>query len=268
MKKMHLGGLLLIIVCVVASSGCMGQSSESTSRQAITTYPVTAATTNPSSSPLPGGASPTSSSVPVTVTSTITETTTLSSALYSVVEVIEKLEPSVVRIETGEVAGSGFLVSSSGFVLTNNHVVEGAGLITVTLKQGDTYDAIVIASDAEKDLAVLGIIADHSDFTAAALSLLDKVSLGDEVVAMGYALGLEGQASFTKGIVSAIRVQDGITWVQTDATITHGNSGGPLVNMRGEVIGINTAGYYPGGGINLAIALDEALPLIQGVMSR
>ena len=188
-----------------------------------------------------------------------------STLTYSLSEVVEMLEPTVVRIETPEGSGSGIIISRTGYVLTNNHVVEDAHLITITLVSGEKYDGIVVARDEHRDLAIVGIIADRSDFSEAVLGSSENIMIGEEVVAIGYALWLEGQVTVSKGIVSAIRNINSSNYIQTDAAINPGNSGGPLVNLKGEIIGINTAKYVgvEVEGIGLAIPIDEAKIFIQ-----
>ncbi len=184
---------------------------------------------------------------------------------YSLAEVVALLEPTVVRVETSEGSGSGFIISRTGYVLTANHVVEGSSLVRITLMSGDKYDGIVVGRDEHRDLAIVGIIADRSDFPAAVLGSSESIVISEEVVAIGYALGLEGRVTVSKGIVAAIRIVDEYEYVQTDAAVNPGNSGGPLVNLKGEVIGINVAKYVGVAveGVGLAIPIDEAKPFIQ-----
>jgi serine protease Do len=189
---------------------------------------------------------------------------------YTVAEVVALLEPAVVKIKMSEGSGSGTLISRTGYVLTNNHVVEDSSLVSITLMSGEKYDGIVVSRDEHQDLAIVGIIADHSDFPEGVLGSSEGVVIGEEVVAIGYALGLEGQVTVSKGIISAIRNIDGSEYLQTDAAINPGNSGGPLVNLKGEIIGINTAKYIgvEVEGIGLAIPVDEAKTFIQDTIGR
>jgi len=186
---------------------------------------------------------------------------------YSLPEVMALVEPTVVRLGASERSGSGVIISRTGYVLTNNHVVNGASLVKITLMSGQKYDGIVIATDEGKDLAVVGIIADRTNFPEAVLGSSEAM-VGEEVVAIGYSLGLEGQVTFSKGIVSAIRTINNRRYIQTDAAINPGNSGGPLVNLKGEVIGINTAKYVGEAieGIGLAISITEVKSFIKDTM--
>jgi S1-C subfamily serine protease len=172
----------------------------------------------------------------------------------STAELVAYAEPAVVRIATSTGVGTGFVVDAGGYTLTNNHVIENsltgriASSIEVTLSDGATYDASVVGTDARSDLALLKI--DASGLKALPFADLDEVVVGQDVVAMGYALDLDGGEggafSVTRGIVSqknrAIRENTQILGaIQTDAAINHGNSGGPLLNMFGQVVGVNTA---------------------------
>lgn len=192
--------------------------------------------------------------------------------IYSLAEVMALLEPAVVKIETPEGSASGIIVSRTGYVLTNNHVVEDAHSIRITLMDEEQYDGIIVARDEDRDLAIVGIIADRSNFSGAVLGSSENLMVGEEVVAIGYSLGLEGQVTSSKGIISAIRKIDNGngSYIQTDAAINPGNSGGPLVNLKGEVIGINTAKYVGEAveGIGLAIPIDEAKPFIHDTIGR
>lgn len=147
--------------------------------------------------------------------------------------------------------GTGVIVSADGYILTNNHVVANADEVTVTLNDNRTFSATVVGTDPKSDLAVLRIEA--SGLTAAPLGNSDKLEVGDWALAIGSPFGLT--QTVTAGIISATgRANMGITdyedFIQTDAAINPGNSGGPLVNIRGEVIGINTAIASRSGGYN------------------
>lgn len=189
---------------------------------------------------------------------------------YSLVEVVALLESAVVRIETAEGSGSGIIISRTGYVLTNNHVVEDATLVRITLMDEETYDGVVVDREEHRDLAIVGIIADRSGFPEVTLGLSENISVGEEVVAIGYSLGLEGQVTVSKGIISAVRSIDNRNYIQTDAPMNPGNSGGPLVNLKGEIIGINTAKYVgiEVEGIGLAIPIHEAILFIQNTIGR
>ncbi len=160
-------------------------------------------------------------------------------------------------------AGSGVIVSKDGYVLTNNHVVEGAKDVTVTLADHQEYKARIVGRDPKTDLAVLKFDA-HESLPAATLGDSDAIKVGDWVVAIGNPFGLNN--TVTSGIVSAkgrvIGAGPYDNFIQTDASINPGNSGGPLFNMNGEVVGINTAIIPQGQGIGFAIPVNTVKPLL------
>jgi S1-C subfamily serine protease len=168
----------------------------------------------------------------------------------------------------GEAAGSGFVLSADGYIVTNNHVVDGASDITVTLDDGKTETAKLVGADPRADLAVLHI--ERTDLTPLALGDSDKIQVGDSVVAIGNALDLGAEPTVTGGLVSAkgrtITEPNGsvlVDLIQTDAAISPGNSGGPLLDMTGHVVGINTAVAGQGQNIGFAIAINRANDLIK-----
>jgi serine protease Do len=156
--------------------------------------------------------------------------------------------------------GSGVIIDPSGVALTNAHVVGGATQVDVTMSDGTTHRAKVVGADKKTDLAVLRLEGDGKKFPFLPLGDSNEVQVGDWVLAVGSPFGL--QATVTSGIVSAKARQIGAgpydDYLQTDAAINPGNSGGPLVNMRGEVIGINTAIVRGGSGIGFAIPASMA----------
>jgi len=178
---------------------------------------------------------------------------------------------------TGESAGTGVVISNGGTILTNAHVVSGATNIVVTGIDGVERSADLIAADEANDIAVLRV---HSSdgLDVAELGTSDSVTVGEPVVAIGNALALEGSMTVTQGIVSAkdrsIETSSGTLddLIQTDAAISSGNSGGPLVDAEGRVIGINTAVAASGSGIEasnigFAISIDTALDIAQSLMA-
>ena len=164
---------------------------------------------------------------------------------------------------TAQALGSGFIVSADGYVVTNNHVIDGADAIRVTLYNDRSFDAELIGRDAKTDIAVLKIDPEDEVLQPVAFGDSDQMRVGDWVLAIGNPFGLGG--SVTAGIISA-RGRDIGTgpyddFIQTDASINRGNSGGPLFNLDGEVIGINTAIFSQSGGsvgIGFAIAANLA----------
>jgi putative serine protease PepD len=181
--------------------------------------------------------------------------------------------PSVVSVETRRGSGSGFVIDGSGHVLTNAHVVGRGTTATVVLNDGRRLGATVVGEDEDEDLAVLRV-GDASGLTPARLGRSSELAVGDQVLAIGSPLGLSG--TVTAGIVSALDREVGLggssrrTAVQTDASINPGNSGGPLVNARGEVVGVNTAIATSRGGGNIgigfAIPIDRAAPIAESII--
>ncbi len=159
--------------------------------------------------------------------------------------------------------GSGFIIDEEGHILTNNHVVEDADEIKVILKDHKEFDAKVIGRDAKTDLALIKIKS-WKGLQLIKLGNSDELRVGDWVVAIGNPFGLDH--TVTAGIVSAkgrvIGAGPYDNFIQTDASINPGNSGGPLINLKGEVIGINTAIFAGGQGIGFAIPINTAKELI------
>jgi serine protease Do len=174
------------------------------------------------------------------------------------------------RSYTSQALGSGFVWSSDGIIVTNNHVVEGASRITVNFNDGTQVAAKLIGVDPDSDLAVLRI--ESKNLPAAPIGTSSDLMIGETVVAVGNPFGLSG--SVTTGVVSALgrsvpSKEAGRTFtdfIQTDASINPGNSGGPLLNIEGRVIGINVAIYAQAQGIGFAIPVDRAKKVIQDLL--
>jgi serine protease Do len=164
--------------------------------------------------------------------------------------------------------GSGFLISADGYILTNAHVVDGASDVYVTLRDKREFKAKVIGSDTRTDVALLKV--DASNLPALTLGDSDKIRAGEWVLAIGSPFGLEN--TVTAGIISAKSRDTGdyLPLIQTDVAVNPGNSGGPLINMQGEVIGINSQIYSRSGGfmgISFAVPIDEALRVSEQLKS-
>jgi serine protease Do len=207
------------------------------------------------------------------------------SALPDISEVVAKVRPSVVAINVELVtynifnqptkiqgAGSGWIIDKDGYIVTNNHVVEGADTVMVTLSDGSKFSAEKVQTDPVTDLAVVKINAHN--LPALPTGDSSKLEIGDWVVAVGNALGMG--ISATNGIVSALDVslsesteQTLHGLIQTNAAINPGNSGGPLVNMAGEVIGITSIKIAQVGveGMGYAISINEAMPIIKELIN-
>jgi serine protease Do len=177
--------------------------------------------------------------------------------------------PQGQREQRQQGAGSGFIISKDGYIVTNNHVVEGATEVTVTLANKKEYTAKIIGRDPKTDVAVVKI-EPKEPLTVASLGDSDQLRVGEWVVAVGNPFGLSN--TVTKGIVSAKNRVIGAgpydDFIQTDAPINPGNSGGPLFNLKGEVVGINTAIVPNGQGIGFAVAVNTAKALIPQLESK
>jgi serine protease Do len=235
-----------------------------------------ASATENSSTPMP-------SPSPTTVSNT-----TGSFSLPSITEVVEAVEPAVVSIVVGTVsyniffqpvpseqAGSGVIIDESGYILTNNHVVEGAESIEVTLPDGRNFEASLVGTDPLTDLAVIKI--DGGDLPTVTFGDSSGIMVGQWVVAIGNALALPGGPTVTVGVISAlgrtIQEQSGVTLydiIQTDAAINPGNSGGPLINLNGEVVGINTAKVtdVEVSGVGFAVSANTAGPVAAEIIAK
>lgn len=203
-------------------------------------------------------------------------------ARLDVAAVADFVAPSTVTISAdlsaGTSVGTGVITTTDGEILTNAHVVEGASEVRVRLAgESEPREATLLAEDRGNDLALLRIAGDG--YEAATFADPSSVRLGDEVVAIGFALGLDGEPSVTLGIVSALDRSvgqddvflDGL--IQTDAAISSGNSGGPLVNASGEVVGINTAvardtAVFTATNVGFAISVEEALPIVENLRAQ
>ncbi len=171
-------------------------------------------------------------------------------------------------------SGSGIIFQSDGYIVTNQHVIEGASEISVILNTGEEFSAQLVGQDTKTDLAVLKIDPGETQITAAVLGDSSTVQVGETAVAIGNPMGQEFSGSVTAGIISAVNRTMTIenrtyNLLQTDAAINSGNSGGALINQYGEVIGINSVKLSTTGveGMGFAIAISEAKPIIDDLMS-
>jgi len=220
----------------------------------------------------------TTSIIPVTYTGTVPN--------FPVAQISKNVGPAVVGVSNFQASrssadlqeaasGSGFIIDAkNGYIVTNNHVIDGAKKITVSLSDGRNLDAKVIGADPRTDLAVLQI-ADVSNLTAVNVGDSSKIEVGEPVVAIGNPGGNEFARSVTTGVISAInrtlpiQGESSFQLLQTDAAINPGNSGGPLVNYQGQVIGINSAKYAQTGfeGMGFSIPITDAMPTIQQLIT-
>lgn len=184
---------------------------------------------------------------------------------------VESVRPAVVRINSGKLVGSGFIFRRDGggaYVLTNYHVLDRS-IVTVTVNGRDRYDGRVLGVDTVRDVAVLRICC--GEFSTVAFADESDIKTGVEVVAIGYALGIRGEPTVSRGIMSAVRYSDlhEITVIQTDTAINPGNSGGPMFSMDGEVVGINAFGLRGLGleGLSFALSIVDVETLLPSLLS-
>ncbi|OGO02756.1 MAG: hypothetical protein A2Y72_00715 [Chloroflexi bacterium RBG_13_53_26] len=203
-------------------------------------------------------------------------------------ELVQKVGAAVVSIVTTTItydwrwrpvpstgAGTGIIINSEGWIVTNNHVVEDAQTVTVILSDGRSFEASSVISDPETDLALVRIGATGLPYLHFLVNSLEQLNELDPVIAVGNALALPGGPTWTTGVVSnlgrSIDLGDGVILsdvIQTDAAINQGNSGGPLVNTAGQVVGINVAIASNSENIGFAISTDTAIPVIGTLIAQ
>jgi serine protease Do len=275
LKIKHILVSAVIVAVLLVASACVitGAASPSASSSTLT-------------------AIPSSTAIPIVTSTTIMNPppvpvdNSTTSSIPDFVSVIAKVRPSVVAITTEasgqsifgnsytqQGAGSGWIIDQNGLIVTNNHVVEGANSISVTLEDGRTFQADSVHTDPVADLAIVKINAQN--LPALQIGDSSKLGVGQWVVAIGNSLGMG--ISATKGIVSALGVSLSVSagetlsdLIQTDAAINPGNSGGPLVDLQGEVVGINSAKVAQVGveGMGYAISIKEAKPIIDQLIQQ
>jgi S1-C subfamily serine protease len=184
----------------------------------------------------------------------------------TVEEVVQKSLPTVVTVQTPKGSGSGFLILSSGVIVTNRHVVENSEKVSITTSKGETFQSKSVFIHPTKDLALIKI--DVSDFPFIPIANPASVNVGSDVIAIG-SPGVGAillQNSVTKGILSSFRdLKENGMFIQTDAALNHGNSGGPLLNLYEDVIGVNTLGFadFNKEGLNFALFSSEILAMLK-----
>lgn len=241
-----------------------------------------ACSSNTTTAPAASGGKASASAQQQASTQPVQQTRVQTGKELSAAEVVQLAEPSIVKVSTttlqGIGVGTGFVVDPAGYIITNNHVIAGASArngngtgITVTTSDGAQFDAKVVGTDPRSDLALLKI--DATNLKALTLGNLENVVVGQDVLAIGYALDLQGSDTVTRGIVSAKdrsidENQPVLGAIQTDAAINHGNSGGALVNTQGQLIGINTAILGGDGGGNVGIGFAIPSNLAKNIMNQ
>lgn len=267
MKAKYVLTSLVILAFLFVGASCALPSATSSPTPTVSSAPTVSATPSQSSPPSP------------------VDSNNLS-LIPDFVSVIAKVRPSVVAITTTvpgvgffggqftqQGAGSGWIIDKDGLIVTNNHVVEGASNVTVTLEDGRTFSAESVHTDSVADLAVVKINA--QGLPALQIGDSSKMQVGQWVVAIGNSLGMG--ISATKGMVSALGVSLSVSpgeslddLIQTDAAINPGNSGGPLVNLVGEIVGINSAKIAQVGveGMGYAISIKAAKPVIDELIKN
>jgi serine protease Do len=257
---------------------------------------TTAVGTSATGSATAASASTTANANATPATTLISAPVTTSGQLLSVAQINQKVRPAVVQITNNQKVqgrfgqsngiavpagvGTGFIFDKRGYILTNNHVVEGANSLTVATTDNKTFDGKIIGTYPQGDLAVVQING-NGELPTAELGDSSKLQVGDPLVAIGNALALQGGPTVTAGVVSALgRVEQEpgngpnsaggaflVDLIQTDAAINPGNSGGPLLNAAAQVVGINTLGSSQAQGIGFAISINSAKPVADALIA-
>jgi S1-C subfamily serine protease len=270
-KPALVGGLIGALLSGAASTAAIVATRDDRSTVAAPTAAAPSAATPPAATPA------VKASAPIAVPGSGATSNSIKAAYEAVAPAVVSIstlgfESGNFSLEPSEGAGSGIVVSSDGLVLTNSHVVTGSASIKVTFSDRTVKTATLVGRSRSNDVALIKV-QDVSGLATATLGDSDALEVGDPVVAVGNALALEGGPTVTSGIISAldrdISDQDvslsGL--IQTDSAINPGNSGGPLVNMAGEVVGMNTAIIQNSNNIGFAIAMKEIKPLIEDLQN-
>ncbi len=268
---------------VASGAITVGTSTTGSATAAITSSTASTTTANASANGTPA-------------TNVINPPVSASGQPLSVAQINQKVRAAVVQITNNQKVqgkfgasngaavpagvGTGFIFDKRGYILTNNHVVEGASSLTVATTDNKTYDGKIVGTYPQGDLAVVQIVG-NGDLPTVVLGDSSKLQVGDPLVAIGNALALQGGPTVTAGVVSALgRVEQEpgsgsnsasgpflVDLIQTDAAINPGNSGGPLLNVAGQVVGINTLGSTQAQGIGFAISINSAKPVADALIA-
>lgn len=271
-----LAALLGALAGAVAGYATGHSAGRSAGRQAAQGAPTTTAVGETTTSTAPGSTVVSNGAPSTTVGSTgsVADVPAIAAAIRKSVVSIEVVQTGYGpygRPVTQQAAGTGFVLTANGQIATNNHVVAGATSITVTLPDGAKVPATLVGASAADDLAVVKV--DRGDLTPVSIGSSGTLRVGETVVAMGNALALPGGPTVSAGIVSALGrtiTVNTTTYpdlIQTDAAISSGNSGGPLVDRAGRVVGINSAAATSSTAENIgfAIAIDHAVPVLRSL---
>ncbi|MCC6178087.1 MAG: trypsin-like peptidase domain-containing protein [Chloroflexi bacterium] len=275
-----------------STSAATTTRAEAATSPAVASSPSTGtAAGSPISASAPAGVQPVAAAQPATnpsAQSVAAQTCSQSCGAETVIQVYKDWRPSVVTVISSVVqpgfrsepqptgTGSGFMIDNQGRILTNNHVVQDADRLDITLSDGTTMPAQIVGRDSRFDLAIIQANIPQDKLKPVQLADSDQIQVGEQAIAIGNPYGLEG--TVTTGVVSSRRPVvsepggDGvlIDAIQTDTSINPGNSGGPLLNASGQVIGVNTLGLMPQGspaGINFAIAINSAKKIMPDLIA-
>lgn len=286
MKRSALSSLFLLIVLVFALSGCGtlfagGPGVQPVLQAGQPAIIESAPPADPAVQESPVLVPPVQE--PITQPETqqpVPSTNDLFAQQEELVSLYERVNPGVVYVGLSQGSGSGFVIDSAGYIVTNNHVVAAGGPVQVMFHDGRVKDATIVGTDPDSDLAILKVDAQPGELTALPLGDSEAVRVGEIVVAIGSPFGL--QNTMTTGIISGLsrampggRNFNGPTYqipdvIQTDAAINPGNSGGPLINLNGEVIGVNTAIESPvraNSGVGFAVPSNVVKVVSQQIIA-
>lgn len=271
--------ILIISVAVVVGIAFLGRASLSGNRGNTGVFPALPSPTASAGGDTESGSGPTTVERAPVGDGTVLKIVDQRNQPMTIQNIYLQVIPSVVSIEAAlsdsTSLGTGIVMSSNGYIITNYHVIEGSSAISVSLQDNTKYTALLVGSDELTDLAILKI--DASGLTPATFGDSGALMVGDTVYAIGNPLGVELKGTLTDGIISAINrdvTVDGrtMTLLQTNAALNSGNSGGPLINIYGQIIGINTIKMMSYSstveGLGFAIPIRSAKPVVDELIER
>jgi serine protease Do len=275
MKKLarHSYLISVLLILSIALSACQSPFDDNDDDPDSTPAPVAAATGTPGSAQsTPTGNDDATVALDGDFTGAVARVTDAVRPAVVFLSVVQTTTGMFGQEEEQEGVGSGFIIDEDGHILTNNHVVAGADTITVILPDGREFEGNVLGRSRNPDVALIQI--DGEDLPVVELGQSSELEIGEWVVAIGNALGLQGGPTVTAGVVGALDrtlrpARDAPPMenlIQLDAAINPGNSGGPLVNLAGEVVGINTAGIRGAEGIGFAVAIEDAQNIVEQIL--